>query len=112
MHIQDPMSARRLLRKAESLRILGDRNTTLYEKIKRGTMVRPVPIGGRAVAFPSDEVQAIVAARIAGASEPELRALVDALHDRRRSALSWLMQSALDSADAVNAIHSTGEVAK
>jgi prophage regulatory protein len=73
----------RMVRRPEARAITGDSNTQLYEKIKCGLMVRPVPIGGRAVAFPSDELRAIVQARAAGLSDAELKGLVASLHERR-----------------------------
>lgn len=91
MEVQGMPGVVRLVRKAEALAITGDKNTALYEKIKRGVMVRPVPIGGRAVAFPSDELQAVVQARIAGLSETELQALVEGLHERRKRNLAALL---------------------
>jgi prophage regulatory protein len=44
---------------------------------------KPVAIGQRAVGWPSDEVQSINAARIAGKTEPEIKALVTLLHAKR-----------------------------
>jgi prophage regulatory protein len=81
---------RRLVRKPEALSILGDSNTQLYDKINNGLMVPPVKIGSRAVAFPSDELNAIVAARAAGFSKTQMQALVDRLHAQRKVTLSAL----------------------
>ena len=50
-------------------------------------MVRPVKIGPSAAAWPAHEIEAIVQARIAGASETELRKLVDKLHAQRKEGL-------------------------
>lgn len=57
----------------------------LYNDIKDGLMPRTVPLSGRTVGLPSDEVQAINRARIGGKSEDEIRALVSALHSARTS---------------------------
>lgn len=58
-------------------------DASIYNAIRAGLFVKPVPIGERAVGWPDFEVQAIVAARIAGKSEGEIRALVDRLHAKR-----------------------------
>jgi prophage regulatory protein len=56
---------------------------SIYNAIKAGLFTRPVLIGQRAVAWPDTEVFAINAARIAGHSETEIRALVIRLHAKR-----------------------------
>lgn len=58
-------------------------HASIYTKIRAGLFVKPVPIGDRSVGWPSDEVQAINAARIAGKSDDEIRALVTRLHEKR-----------------------------
>ena len=76
------------MRIAEVKRETGFRShTTVYGHIKGGLFTKPVPIGQRAVGWPSEEVQAINAARIAGQSDDEVRELVNELHARRRDAL-------------------------
>lgn len=57
---------------------------TIYRDIKRGTFPKPVKIG-RASAWPEREVQAIIAARIAGQSDDEIKALVADLEQQRRA---------------------------
>ena len=56
---------------------------SIYNAIRAGTFTRPVQIGERSVGWPSDEVQAINAARIAGKSDADIRALVNRLHEKR-----------------------------
>jgi prophage regulatory protein len=58
-------------------------HASIYTAIKAGLFTKPVPIGQRSVGWPSDEVQAIIAARIAGKSEIEIRALVKRLEAQR-----------------------------
>ena len=58
-------------------------HASIYTAIKNGTFTQPVQIGQRSVGWPSDEVQAINAARIAGKSETEIRELVKRLHAKR-----------------------------
>lgn len=60
--------------------------TPLYRHISEGLMTRPVKLTGRATALPAHEVEAINAARIRGATDDEIRALVKVLHDQRRQA--------------------------
>lgn len=60
-------------------------HTTIYNAIEAGTFPNSIPLGARSVGWPSDEVQAVVAARIAGAADDELRALVQQLHAARRT---------------------------
>lgn len=57
----------------------------IYNAIHAGLITKLVRIGQRAVAWPSDGVKAIIAARIAGKSESDLRDVVIKLH-RLRSA--------------------------
>ena len=75
-----------LIRLRHTLAATGDSRSGIYEKIKRGTFVPPVKIGRRAVAWPAYEVAAINAARIAGRSDAELKALVARLCADRRLA--------------------------
>lgn len=58
-------------------------HASIYSAIKAGLFTKPVQIGQRSVGWPSDEVQAINAARIAGKSETEIRELVNRLHAKR-----------------------------
>lgn len=58
-------------------------HASIYTAIKEGLFTKPVPIGQRAVGWPSDEVLSINAARIAGKTEEEIRALVIRLHAKR-----------------------------
>lgn len=58
-------------------------HASIYTAIKAGLFTQPVQIGQRSVGWPSYEVQAINAARIAGKSEAEIRDLVTLLHAKR-----------------------------
>lgn len=58
-------------------------HASIYSAIKAGLFTTGVAIGQRSVGWPSEEVQAINAARIAGKSEAEIRELVNRLHARR-----------------------------
>ncbi len=60
--------------------------STVYLRISQGLWTRPVNLGGRAVAWPADEVEALNAARIAGQSDEQVRALVRRLEASRTKA--------------------------
>ncbi len=59
--------------------------STLYLRIGHGVFTHPVSLGGRAVGWPSHEVAALNAARIAGKPDAEIRALVAQLEAARKS---------------------------
>lgn len=58
-------------------------HASIYTAIKAGLFTTGVVIGQRSVGWPSEEVQAINAARIAGKSDSEIRELVTKLHAKR-----------------------------
>ena len=66
--------------KAES----GYSRSTLYLRITQGLWPKPVHLGPRAVGWPSEEVAAINAARIAGKTDDEIRELVLRLEAARK----------------------------
>jgi len=61
----------------------GKSRSTLYRDIQNGLFTHPVPIGGGRSAWPSNEIDAINRARIAGQSDDEIRALVIELEKAR-----------------------------
>lgn len=60
--------------------------STIYLRIAEGLWTKPVSLGARAVGWPSDEVEAINAARISGKTDEEVRALVAKLEAARKVA--------------------------
>lgn len=60
--------------------------STLYLRIAQGLWTKPISLGARAVGWPSSEVEAINAARIAGKTDDEIHALVVQLEAARKSA--------------------------
>lgn len=60
--------------------------STIYLRITQGLWTKPVSLGPRAVGWPSGDVAAINAARIAGKSDDEIRALVVKLETARKAA--------------------------
>ena len=81
-----------ILRLSGVLNATGHRSpSSIYDRIKAGTFPRPVPIGARAVGWPDYEVEQINAARIAGADDDTIRALVENLHAERARKLALLL---------------------
>lgn len=76
----------KILRLHAVLEQRGRSRSSHYTDIKTGFFVKPVLIGLRAVGWPSSEVALINAARIAGKSDQEIRALVAQLEAARKSA--------------------------
>lgn len=68
------------------LRARGRSRSSHYEDIKQGLFTRPVHIGHRAVGWPAYETEVLNAARIAGKSDEEIRALVLKLEAARKAA--------------------------
>lgn len=66
-------------------------HASIYGLIRVGLWTQPVKIGERSSGWPSDEVQAINAARIAGQSNEQIRELVRQLHAKRAEKLAVLM---------------------
>ena len=60
--------------------------STIYLRIAQGLWTKPVRLGARAVGWPSGDVAAINAARIAGKPDEEIRALVVKLEAARKAA--------------------------
>lgn len=76
----------RLLRINDACATTGDKRSTYYTKVKERLITKPVPIGGRTVAWPDTELEAINRARVAGKSDDEIRELVAELEARRKTA--------------------------
>lgn len=58
-------------------------HASIYNAVREGLFTKPVAIGERSVGWPSREVEAINAARIAGRTKTELAELVTRLHAQR-----------------------------
>ena len=73
-----------ILRMSEVKAETGHRShASIYNAVRDGLFTRGVAIGQRSRGWPSYEVKAINAARIAGKSEAEIRELVNTLHAKR-----------------------------
>ena len=62
---------------------LGQCRSTLHKAVYDGLLPPPIQLGSRWSAWPSDEIDEIVRARIAGWSDDQLRELVKELVRRR-----------------------------
>ena len=85
---QDDRAALTIWRRPRVQTETGYSRSTIYLRIAQGLWPEPVRLGARAVGWPAGEVAALNAARIAGQSDGELRALVARLEVRRRTASS------------------------
>ena len=72
-----------LLRLPAVIERTGRPESTLYLDMEKGLFPRQIKIGAYSVAWPDHEVDAIVAARIAGMSDDQIRELVRKLHKAR-----------------------------
>jgi prophage regulatory protein len=68
----------------------GYSRSTIYLRIAQGLWTRPVSLGPRCVGWPAVEVAALNAARIAGKTDEEIRALVVKLEAARKTAAQGL----------------------
>ena len=64
----------------------GYSRSTIYLRMSQGLWTKPVSLGARAVAWPAGDVAALNAARIAGRTDAQIRALVLKLEAGRLSA--------------------------
>lgn len=84
----------RMLRCAAVLEKTGLTRSPLYDLMLSGLWTRSIKIGGsRAAGWPEHEVDKLIAARIAGASDAEIKRLVEHLHEQRKTALAELRES-------------------
>lgn len=74
------ITIQRLIKAKEKL---GVSRSTFYLQISQGLITKPIHIGLRAVGWPSNEIEAILNARIAGKTIAELKALVRELESQR-----------------------------
>ena len=82
-----------ILRRKQVEAETGYSRSTIYLRISQGLFIKPVSLGARAVGFPAGEVLAMNAARIAGKSDTEIRALVAELTAARRAAAGLAPQA-------------------
>jgi prophage regulatory protein len=80
------MKQRYLERLPQVLSRTASSRSTHYSRIQQGLFTKPISLGGQTVAWPADEVTAIINARIAGKSDDEIKALVKVLEQARLTA--------------------------
>jgi prophage regulatory protein len=73
-----------ILRLPAVLKESGLSRSTLYLRISQGLWTKPVSLGGRTVGWPASEIHTLNAARIAGQTDSEVRALVQNLQVDRK----------------------------
>lgn len=83
MNQQDANTDFTILRRKQVEAASGDSRSTIYVKISQGLWTKQVRLGDRSVGWPAYEVAAINRARIAGKTDPEIRALVARLEQAR-----------------------------
>ncbi len=81
---QAPQTANTILRRGQVETETGYSRSTIYLRISQRLFVKPISLGARAVGWPAHEVSSLNAARIAGKSETEIRALVAKLETSRK----------------------------
>ena len=74
--VQQFGSSFRIYRRKQVQAESGYSRSTIYLRISQGLFPKPVLLGTRAVGWPAGEVTALNAARIAGMTDVEIRALV------------------------------------
>ena len=77
----------RINRRPEVLNRFGIGNTCLHNRIKNGFIPPPISLGARAVGWLQHELDAVLAAMVAGKSEEHIRALIGHLVDQRKNAV-------------------------
>ncbi|TDK61213.1 helix-turn-helix transcriptional regulator [Sapientia aquatica] len=76
--------SQRLIRFPELLIRSGLSRSTIYLKIKNGFWTKPVPIGERAVGWPSGEIDALISAQVQEKSKQQIHDLVTTLTYKRK----------------------------
>ena len=74
-----------ILRMPDVISRTGKSRSTVYAECAAGLLPRPVRLGQRAVGWPLYEIDQILAARIAGASDQAIRRLVAQLTAERQT---------------------------
>lgn len=73
-----------MVRIQPALKRMGFGRSQGYKRMKQGLLPRGVKIGARAAALSDGEIDAMNRAHLAGASDDELRKLVERLHAARK----------------------------
>lgn len=65
----------------------------VYCNVGAGLLPKPVKVGPRASAWPEVEIEQILTARAGAATDEQIRALVNKLHDARKAAWAALQSA-------------------
>lgn len=79
------------------------KHSYIYQLIAQGLFPKPVKIGRRAVAWPENEVDAVISARIAGKSDDEIRLLVSTLAAARTQLVALIATAITHAAEQADA---------
>lgn len=85
----------RILRKPELQERYPRADSTIDLDVKNGVLTTPVALGKRCVGWPEHEADAIIAARISGATEDEVRELVRRLMAKRQALRKSVLSAAV-----------------
>ena len=77
------MNQVKLLRRPAVEAAFAKARSSVYDDIKSGLLTRPVKLSRRCACWPSNEIDALVHARIRGEDNAAIKALVDRLHLQR-----------------------------
>ena len=73
-----------LIRRKQLEQRMGIGRSTIYLRISQSLITSPVSLGANSVGWPLHEIDAIMAARVAGKSDDEIRLLVSELETARK----------------------------
>lgn len=105
-----------MVRIGHAFRRLGVGRSAGYEQQARGLIPRCIKLGERAAALLESEIETINTARAAGASDADLKKIVDRLHARRKAAAVELLSgdspAPAGTPQAARAVKRTGAVTR
>lgn len=84
------MSQVQMLRLPALRQITGKCTSSIYNDVAAGRLTKGVRIGERSVAWPSYEIEAVLEARIRGADDAQIKALVSKMHAARTQGVDAL----------------------
>ena len=73
-----------IIRRKQLEQRMGIGRSTIYLRISQSLITSPVSLGANSVGWPLHEIDAIIAARVAGKSDDEIRLLVSELETARK----------------------------
>lgn len=79
------MMINEIQRLPDVLSTFGVSRSHIYQQVKDGLFIKPIRLGKRAVGWPSNEVNTLLSARIAGQSSEQIKLLVSTLEAARVS---------------------------